>query len=89
MNESYELRCSARKLGYRHLVYRGGPKYCRRILRGAIKIFVQEPLPQIQHYHPDMMVQQWRIQVDHLHVALVIPLQYAVSSIGGKMKATG
>ncbi len=33
-------------------------KYRRRILRGAIKIFVQEHLPQIQHCHPDVIVQQ-------------------------------
>ncbi len=35
------------------------------------------------------MVQHWSIQVAHLHVALVIPLKSAVSSIGGKLKATG
>lgn len=34
------------------------PKYRRRILRGAIKLFVQEQLPHIQQYHPDVEVQQ-------------------------------
>jgi len=63
------------------------PKYRRRILRGAIKIFVQEHLPQIQHYHPDVLVQQWSVRVDHIHVVMVIPPQYAVSNIVGKMKA--
>jgi len=63
------------------------PKYRRRILRGAIKIFVEEHLPQIQHDHPDVLVQQWSVQVDHIHVVLVIPPTYAVSSIVGKMKA--
>ena len=63
------------------------PKYRRRILRGAIKLFVQEHIPQIQHYHPDVEVQQWSVQVDHIHVVLVIPPKYAVSSIVGKMKA--
>ena len=63
------------------------PKYRRRILRGAIKLFVEEHLPQIQHYHPDVLVQQWSVQVDHIHVVLVIPPKYAVSSIVGKMKA--
>ena len=63
------------------------PKYRRRILRGAIKIFVEEHLPQIQHYHPYVLVQQWSVQVDHIHVVLVIPPTYAVSSIVGKMKA--
>ncbi len=63
------------------------PKYRRRILRGAIKIFVQEQLPEIQHDHPDVEVQQWSVQIDHIHMVLVIPPKYAVSSIVGKMKA--
>jgi putative transposase len=64
------------------------PKYRRRILRGAIKLFVQEQLPQIQQYHPDVEVQHWSVQIDHIHMVLVIPPKYAVSSIVGKMKAT-
>ncbi len=79
-----EVRLSAYQHQY-HVVWI--PKYRRRILRGAIKIFVQEHLPQIQHYHPDVIVQQWSVQVDHIHVVLVIPQKYAVSSIVGKMKA--
>ncbi len=63
------------------------PKYRRRILRGAIKLFVEKHLPQIQPYHPDVLVQQWSVQLDHIHVGLVIPPKYAVSSIVGKMKA--
>ena len=54
---------------------------------GAIKLFVQEQLPQIQQYHPDVEVQQWSVQIDHIHMVLVIPPKYAVSSIVGKMKA--
>ncbi|GJL65120.1 MAG: IS200/IS605 family transposase [Nitrospirales bacterium] len=63
------------------------PKYRRRILRGAIKLFVQEQLPHIQQYHPDVEVQQWSVQIDHIHMVLVISPKYAVSSIVGKMKA--
>jgi len=44
------------------------PKYRRRILRGAIKVCVQEYFSQIQQYHPDVTVQQWSVQVDHIHV---------------------
>jgi putative transposase len=63
------------------------PKYRRRILRGAIKIFVQEQLPQIQYFHPDVEVQQWSVQIDHIPIVMVLPPKYAVSSIVGKMKA--
>ena len=62
-------------------------KYRRRILRGAMKLFVQEQLPQIQHDHPAVDVQQWSVRVDHMHVVMGIPPKYAVSSIVGKMKA--
>ena len=40
------------------------PQYRRRILRGAIKVFVQEELPQIQRYHPEVELQQWSVQMD-------------------------
>jgi hypothetical protein len=53
---------------------------------GAIKIFVQEQLPQIQYFHPDVEVQLWSVQIDHIHIVMVIPPKYAVSSIVGKMK---
>jgi len=32
-------------------------------------------------------VQQWRVEIDHIHVVLVISPKYAVSRIVGKMKA--
>ncbi len=54
---------------------------------GAIKLFVQEQLPQIQPFHPEVEVQQWSVQINHIHMVVVIPPKYAVSSIVGKMKA--
>ncbi len=63
------------------------PKYRRRILRGAIRIFIEEHLSEIEHDHPDVDVQQGSVQIDHIHVVMGIPPKYAVSSIGGKMKA--
>ena len=48
---------------------------------------MQEQLPQIQPYHPDVEVQQWSVQIDHIPMVLVLPPKYAVSSIVGKMKA--
>jgi putative transposase len=62
------------------------PKYRRRILRGAIKLFVQEQLPQIQQYHPDVEVQRWSMQIDYIHMVLVILPKYAGLSIVDKMK---
>jgi len=82
-----EVRLSAHGAYQHHYHVAWIPKYRRRILRGAIKLFVQEQLPQIQQYHPDVEVQQWSVQIDHIHMVLVIPPKYAVSSMVGKMKA--
>jgi putative transposase len=82
-----EVRLSAHGAYQHHYHVVWIPQYRRRILRGAIKIFVQEHVPQIQHYHPDVLVQQWSVQIDHIHVVMVMPPKYAVSSIVGKMKA--
>ena len=41
----------------------------------------------IREYHPDVEVEQFSIQPDHVHVVVVIPLKYAVSAIVGKIKA--
>ncbi len=82
-----EVRLSAHGASQHHYHVVWIPQYRRRILRGAIKIFVQAHLPQIQHDPPDVLVQHWSVQVDHIHVVLVIPPKSAVSSIVGKMKA--
>ncbi len=37
--------------------------------------------------HPDVEVEQFSIQVDHVHLVAVIPPKYAVSAIVGKIKA--
>ena len=81
-----EVRLSAHGAYQHHYHVVWIPKYRRRILWGAIKIFVQEHLRQIQHDHPDVIVQHWSVQIDHIHVVLVIPPKYAVLSIVGKMK---
>ncbi len=65
----------------------GSPSIADAFCGGALKIFVPEHLPQIQHDHPDVAIPQWSVQFDHIHVVLVIPPKYAVLSIVGKMKA--
>ena len=70
-----------------NIMWCGFPNIVDAFCGGRLRVFVQEHLPQIQHYHPDVTVQQWSVQVDHIHVVMVIPPKYAVSSIVGKMKA--
>ncbi len=68
-----------------HLVWI--PKYRRRVLKGDLKEFVAKRLTEIQEFYPEVEIQQWSIQVDHVHVIAVIPPKYAVSAIVGKIKA--
>ena len=41
----------------------------------------------IQQFHPDVVIEKFSIQVDQVHLIRVIPPQYAVSAIIGKLKA--
>jgi putative transposase len=63
------------------------PKYRRRILKGELKEFVAERMHLIEEYHPDIEIERFSIQVDHVHLAVIIPPKYAVSDIVGKIKA--
>ena len=44
-------------------------------------------LGEIREYHPDVEVEQFSVQADHVHLVVVIPPKYAVSAIVGKIKA--
>ncbi len=68
-----------------HLVWI--PTYRRRVLKGDLKEFVAKRLTEIHEFHPEVEIQQWSIQVDHVHVIAVIPPKLAVSAIVGKIKA--
>jgi len=53
-----------------NIMWCGCPNFAD-IFGGAFKIFVQEQLPQGQHYHPDVLVQHWSVQVEHIPAAQV------------------
>ena len=63
------------------------PKYRRRILKGDLKEFVAERMHLIEEYHPDVEIERFSIQTDHVHLIIIIPPKYAVSDIVGKIKA--
>ena len=63
------------------------PKYRKRILKGELKAFVEQRLFDIHQYHPDIEIEKYSIQDDHLHIVIIIPPKYSVSSIIGKIKA--
>jgi putative transposase len=63
------------------------PKYRRRILKGDLKEFVAGRMHLIEEHHPDVEIEHFSIQMDHVHLIIIIPPKYAVSDIVGKIKA--
>ncbi|MGE4092307.1 MAG: IS200/IS605 family transposase [Candidatus Binatia bacterium] len=63
------------------------PKYRKKILKGDLKAYLEKRLVAIQQFHPDVIVEKFSSQTDHVHLIIVIPPKYAVSAIIGKLKA--
>jgi len=63
------------------------PKYRKKVLKGELKQYLEKGLFDITTFHPDIEIETWSIQVDHIHLVIVIPPKYAVSDIVGKIKA--
>ena len=75
-----------------HTVYRTEyhivwiPKYRRRILNPGVKAYLDKLLPQVIETMPGCEMVEYNIQVDHIHMVMIIPPKYAVSDIVGRMK---
>ena len=48
--------------------------------------FVEKHLLDIQDYHPDIEIERYSVQQDHVHLVMIIPPKYAVSEVVGKIK---
>jgi len=75
-----------------HAVYRTEyhiiwiPKYRRRILNPGVERYLAKILPNVLETMPGCEVLKCNIQVDHIHMIMVIPPRYAVSDVIGRMK---
>ena len=47
----------------------------------------EKHLGDIQKHHPDIEIEKYSVQKDHVHLIIVIPPKYSVSEIIGKIKA--
>jgi len=63
------------------------PKYRKKILKGELRKFIEKRLFDVQDYHPDVEIEKYSIQQDHIHLIIIIPHKYAVSDIVSKIKA--
>ena len=62
------------------------PKYRHRILNSGVKGYLEELFPKVMEGLPGCKIVKYNIQADHIHVVMVIPPKYAVSSVVGKIK---
>jgi putative transposase len=62
------------------------PKYRRRILNPGVRGYLSKLLPKVLKKMPGCEIVEQNIQVDHIHLLMVIPPKYAVSDVIGEMK---
>src|ERR687898_887953 len=63
------------------------PTYRKKILKGELKQYLEKGLFDIETFHPDIAIETLSIQVDPIHLVIVIPPKYAVSDIVRKITA--
>ena len=62
------------------------PKYRHRILNPGVRGYLEKLFPKVMEGLPGCEIVKYNIQVDHIHMVMVIPPKYAVSSVIGKIK---
>ncbi len=62
------------------------PKYRRRILNPGVKGYISKLFPKVLRGMPGCEIVEQNIQIDHIHLLMVIPPKYAVSEVIGQMK---
>ena len=62
------------------------PKYRRRILNPGVKGYIHKLLPRVMRKMPGCEIVKYNLQVDHIHMVMIIPPKYAVSDVIGQIK---
>ena len=68
-----------------HLVWI--PRYRRKVFVEGVKEFTAKLLSHIPELDPDIEVVKLNVQVDHVHMVVVIPPKYAVARVVQYMKS--
>ena len=61
-------------------------KYRRRILNPGVRGYLIKLFPKVLRKMPGCEIVEQSIQVDHIHLLMVIPPKYAVSDVIGEIK---
>ena len=62
------------------------PQYRRRILNPGVKGYISKLFSRVLRGMPGCEVLEQNIQIDHIHLLVVIPPKYAVSEVVRQMK---
>ena len=62
-------------------------KYRRRILKPGVCTYLQKVLPKLLRSMPGVTIDAIGFDLDHLHMVMVIPPKYSISSVMGKLKS--
>ena len=62
------------------------PKYRRRILNPGVAEYLVKLFPKILRSLPGCEIVKQNVQVDHIHMVMIIPPRYAVSEVMGHLK---
>ena len=62
-------------------------KYRRRILKPGVCTYLQKVLPKLLRSMPGVTIDAIGFDQDHLHMEMVIPPEYSISSVMGKLKS--
>ena len=58
------------------------PKYRKRILKNKLKDFIEQRLYDIQEYHPDVEIEKYSIQSDHVHLSCAFSHSHSPEILG-------
>jgi putative transposase len=62
------------------------PKYRRKILYPGLRGYLSKVFPKILREMPGVEIVEMSMQVDHIHAIIIIPPNYAVSEVIGRIK---
>jgi len=63
------------------------PKYHRNILNPGLRGYLRKIFPKILRSLPACEIIEYNIQVDHIHMIMIIPPKYSVVDVIGQIKA--
>ena len=61
-------------------------KYRRRILKPGLATYLNKMLPGMMRTMQGCEIEELNVQIDHVHMVMIIPPKYSVSNVVGRMK---